>query len=83
MGIGMRELIVILLIVLVVFGAKKLKSIGTDLGAAVKGFKKGMSDGESDSEADANAKQIAQEAADADFAAKAKTAAEPKSDRSA
>jgi sec-independent protein translocase protein TatA len=83
MGSGMRELIVILLIVLVVFGAKKLKSIGTDLGAAVKGFKKGMSDGESDSEADANAKQISQEAADADFAAKAKTAAEPKSDRSA
>ncbi len=69
MGIGMRELIMILLIVLVVFGAKKLKSIGTDLGAAVKGFKKGMTDGETDSEADTNAKQIAKEAEDADFAA--------------
>lgn len=83
MGIGMRELIIILLIVLVVFGAKKLKTIGTDLGAAVKGFKKGMADGETDSEADKNAKQIAQEAEDADFAAKAKTGAEQKSDRSA
>jgi sec-independent protein translocase protein TatA len=83
MGIGMRELIVILLICLVVFGAKKLKTIGTDLGAAVKGFKKGMSDGDTDAEADKNAKQIAQEAADADFARNAKSAAEPKSDRSA
>ncbi len=86
MGIGMRELIVILLIVLVVFGAKKLKSIGTDLGAAVKGFKKGMSDGESDSEAEQNAKQIAneaKEAEDADFARNAKADADKKSDRSA
>jgi sec-independent protein translocase protein TatA len=83
MGIGMRELIVILLIVLVVFGAKKLKSIGTDLGAAVKGFKKGMTDGESDSEAEQNAKQIAKEAEDADFARNAKADAEKKSDRSA
>jgi sec-independent protein translocase protein TatA len=46
MGIGMRELVVILLVVLLVFGAKKLRTIGSDLGAAVKGFKKSMSDGE-------------------------------------
>jgi sec-independent protein translocase protein TatA len=83
MGIGMRELIVILLICLVVFGAKKLKTIGTDLGAAVKGFKKGMADGESDSEAEQNAKQIAKEAEDADFTRNAKADAEKKSDRSA
>jgi len=35
----MRELVVILLVVLVVFGAKKLRSVGSDLGAAVRGFK--------------------------------------------
>jgi sec-independent protein translocase protein TatA len=46
MGIGFRELLIILLIALVLFGAKKLKSVGSDLGAAVKGFKKSMSDGE-------------------------------------
>ena len=46
MGIGMRELIIILLVVLLVFGAKKLRTIGADLGAAVKGFKKGMDDGD-------------------------------------
>lgn len=46
MGIGFRELLVILAIALLVFGAKKLRNIGSDLGAAVKGFKKGMSDDE-------------------------------------
>ena len=45
-GLGMRELVVILLVVLVVFGAKKLRSVGSDLGAAVRGFKKAMSEGE-------------------------------------
>jgi len=38
----MRDLVVILIVVLLVFGTKKLRSIGSDLGAAVKGFKKGM-----------------------------------------
>jgi sec-independent protein translocase protein TatA len=68
----MRELIINLLVVLLVFGAKKLRTIGSDLGAAVKGFKKGMDDGD----ADESLKQIKQEAADADFpeAAKAKVA---------
>jgi len=42
--IGWRELLIILVIVLLVFGTKKLKNIGSDLGEAVKGFKKGMSD---------------------------------------
>ncbi|HEY4368395.1 MAG TPA: twin-arginine translocase TatA/TatE family subunit [Steroidobacteraceae bacterium] len=46
MGIGFRELLVILVIALVVFGAKRLKTIGSDLGGAVKGFKKAMSEGE-------------------------------------
>ena len=39
----MGELLIILLIVLVVFGGKKLRSIGSDLGAAVKGFRQGLS----------------------------------------
>ena len=46
MGIGFRELLIILAIALLVFGAGKLKNIGSDLGAAVRGFKKGMSDEE-------------------------------------
>ena len=45
-GIGLKELLVILAIALLVFGAKKLKTIGSDLGGAVKGFKKAMNEGE-------------------------------------
>ncbi len=78
MGIGMRELIIILLVVLLVFGAKKLRTIGADLGAAVKGFKKGVDEGD----AEESLKQIKQEAADADFPeSSAKTAANKPADR--
>jgi len=46
MGIGFRELLIILVIALVLFGAKKLRNVGTDLGAAVRGFKKAVNDGD-------------------------------------
>ncbi|MEZ5528377.1 MAG: Sec-independent protein translocase subunit TatA [Porticoccaceae bacterium] len=44
MGFGWQELLIILVIVALIFGTKKLKSIGSDLGSAVKGFKDSMSD---------------------------------------
>ena len=47
-GIGMPELIVILVIVLIIFGAGKLPEIGSGLGRAIRGFKKGMSEEEPD-----------------------------------
>jgi sec-independent protein translocase protein TatA len=64
-NIGFKEILLILVVVLLVFGTKKLKSIGTDLGGAVRGFKKAMSDGESEEPANqaAAAKQIAGRAA--------------------
>jgi len=37
--------LIVLLIIILVFGTKKLKNIGGDLGGAVKGFKDGMKDG--------------------------------------
>jgi sec-independent protein translocase protein TatA len=37
--------LIVLLVVVMVFGTKKLKNVGSDLGAAVKGFKDGMKDG--------------------------------------
>lgn len=43
---GPFELIIILVIVLLIFGGKRLKNIGGDLGGAIKGFKKSMSDEE-------------------------------------
>jgi len=42
--------LIVLLIVVLVFGTKKLKNIGSDLGGAVKGFKDGMKDGSSSAE---------------------------------
>jgi sec-independent protein translocase protein TatA len=47
--------LIVLVIVVMVFGTKKLKNVGTDLGAAVKGFKDGMKDGGA---ADAPAQQV-------------------------
>ena len=51
MGIGFRELLIILAIALLIFGAKKLRTIGSDLGAAVRGFKKSMNEGDSEESA--------------------------------
>ncbi|WP_298429806.1 Sec-independent protein translocase subunit TatA [Ottowia sp.] len=45
--------LIVLLIVVMIFGTKKLKNIGTDLGGAVKGFKEGMKDGSAEGEAPA------------------------------
>lgn len=45
-GIGMKELIVILLVVGLVFGYKKLPEIGSSLGKAIRGFKKTLSEDE-------------------------------------
>ena len=43
-GLGMPELLIILVIVLVIFGANRLPQLGEGLGKAIKGFKKGISD---------------------------------------
>ncbi len=42
MGISIWQLLIILAIVLVLFGAKRLRNIGGDLGGAIKGFRKAM-----------------------------------------
>ena len=46
MGIGIWQLVIILLIVLLLFGAKRLRNIGGDLGSAIKGFRSAVKDGE-------------------------------------
>jgi sec-independent protein translocase protein TatA len=44
-GIGIWQLLIVLVIILLVFGTKKLKNLGSDLGGAIKGFKDAMDDG--------------------------------------
>lgn len=46
-----RHLLIILVVVLLVFGTKKLRTIGSDLGAAVRGFKKSMNEGDQEQQA--------------------------------
>jgi sec-independent protein translocase protein TatA len=48
MGIGIKELLVILVIVIVLFGTKKLRNLGSDLGGAIKSFRTAVKDGEED-----------------------------------
>lgn len=44
--IGWKELLIVLVIVLLVFGTKRLANIGKDLGEGIRGFKKGMREGQ-------------------------------------
>jgi sec-independent protein translocase protein TatA len=74
--IGFKELIVILLVVIVIFGVKKLKTIGSDLGSAIRGFKKSMNEGD----ADESVKQLK---ADAEFSDSAKSQNAEKSETKA
>jgi sec-independent protein translocase protein TatA len=46
--------LIVLLVVILIFGTKKLKNMGSDLGAAVKGFKDGVKDGTATGSADAS-----------------------------
>lgn len=55
-GISMWQLLVVLAIIMLIFGTKKLRNIGGDLGGAISDFKKGMNN--TDHEMDVNQKKI-------------------------
>lgn len=59
-GLSIWHWLIVLLVVILVFGTKKLKNIGSDLGGAVKGFKDGMRDGQSDEAAGGEQQAAAQ-----------------------
>jgi len=59
-GISIWQLLIVLVIVILLFGTKKLRNIGTDLGGAIKTFKKSMKE-----DGDEEQKQIEDEVADA------------------
>ena len=60
-NIGPWQLLIILVIVLAIFGTKKLRNLGSDLGGAVKGFRSAMNEAEQTTE------QISDDSKDADF----------------
>lgn len=51
-GISIWQLLIILVIVLLLFGTKKLRNIGGDLGGAIKSFKKSVKEGDEETEDD-------------------------------
>ena len=53
-GIGIWQLLIILLIVVMLFGTKKLRNLGSDLGGALKGFKTAIKDDEAESDSEAS-----------------------------
>lgn len=69
-GLGMTELLVILAIVLLIFGPKRLKSIGSDLGNAIKGFRTAVADDEKAAADTAEPRVIEGDAESTDSAAK-------------
>jgi len=76
-GISIWQLVIVLGIIVLLFGTKKLRNLGGDVGSAVKGFKKAMSD--EDKGADTTQKSIAQEG-DAEFNAADAAKTEEKTD---
>jgi sec-independent protein translocase protein TatA len=50
MGISIWQLLILLAVVILIFGTKKLKNVGGDLGSAIKSFKSAVKDGEDDSQ---------------------------------
>ena len=72
-GISIWQLLIVLVIVLLLFGTKKLRNLGTDLGGAVKGFRRTMKDGanaeeskETEAQAETSQESLAESAEDAD-----------------
>jgi sec-independent protein translocase protein TatA len=65
-GISIWQLAIVLLIVVLIFGTKRLKSIGSDLGGALKGFKSAMDPDENKPSEEAP-KRVASDEADAEF----------------
>ena len=48
MGISVTKLLVVLAIILVIFGTKRLKNVGSDLGGAIRNFRQAIKDGENE-----------------------------------
>lgn len=75
-GISIWQLLIVLVIVLLLFGTKRLRSIGSDLGNAVKGFRGAMKDGEKEEQEKPTQQKLEQ--ADAEGTSKTDVGSEEK-----
>jgi sec-independent protein translocase protein TatA len=64
----MWQLLIVLLIVVLIFGTKRLKSLGGDLGGALKSFRKAMDSDDKEADDEAEAKRLEDGKPDAEFA---------------
>ncbi len=71
MGISIWQVLIVLLIVVLLFGTKKLRSVGGDLGEAFKGFKKGIQDDPVETKSLEQNDSIIEETLSQDYAEKA------------
>jgi sec-independent protein translocase protein TatA len=58
MGISISELLILLVIAIVLFGTKRLRNVGSDLGGAIKGFRNAIKDGDEEKPSSAPDKAI-------------------------
>ena len=68
LGMGIGQLLIILVIVALIFGTKRLKSIGGDLGGALKSFRTAMDSGEEKERKEAERRRLESGEPDAEFA---------------
>lgn len=78
-GISVWQLLILLVVVILIFGTKKLRTLGGDLGGAVKGFKKAMNDGEKAEENEPSKIEDKQQDQDAQFSQSVKDEEKTKS----
>jgi sec-independent protein translocase protein TatA len=61
MGISIWQLLIVLVIVIVLFGTKKLRNLGGDLGSAIKNFRQSMNTGESEEQEKKDAPKVTED----------------------
>jgi len=66
MGISIWQLLILLAVVILIFGTKKLKNVGGDLGSAIKSFKSAVKEGDDSAAQDSKQEKVAQDNESAD-----------------
>ena len=61
MGISIWQLLILLAVVILIFGTKKLKNVGGDLGSAIKSFKSAVKEGDDSAAQDAKQEKVSQD----------------------